>query len=733
MVSWKLLKVSIFLFIILTGVLGSVSATTWTPTEVITAGTDRLIALQNANGSWDWDVPDKTAPTTTTYLNIAGVTAEGVLDAYKVTGDVKYLDAAKKTGDYIILEINKLSDARHFNAFNMVFLKDLAEVSGDTIYSDFVTKKMNDLFTKVTNHTYGVISTDGVDGLTAEELVAAEDVIRGTAMDGIKSWDLYHFVELAKYVGNNVYATQIANGIKSQIENASYNDSISNFELGLAAGIIALKEVELSYNPSLERLIAKQNLDGSFGTISDGQVQATSYSLIALTFSGNKNNLGLSYLRNKFRYNELNGWKESDGKEYAEVNSEAIQAIFNYDVTSPTMTVTGFTADSLTMSGDKLNGFVLNTNNNSTKEYLIQFADGTSSSEFLSDEYFGLKLISSTVSVNDLKEYYTARNVPEPFLTYLKDAVDGTNPFVYIKGNTIRLIDAARHDILGTDTDMAIPGDYPLGTYVVSGKIYDLAGNEVIVIYKLIVARKISNEDGTKSVTLPKMNLSSDDTSSIQVEIPEGLVVTGNSSWTGILNAPSLKEITYVTPIASKGKNINSTGSVIELGVSNMKLTFNKAVRILIPGQAGKLVGYSVSGTDFTPITTICADDTQTTNNLLSTGKDCKLNVGSDLIIWTKHFTTFVTYTETPIIHEHNRNNDEYRYIESTGEVIVTESKVIKLSTHPSDNFFTGLSKFLTGAVTGIGNFVSSGAVIMSLLTLLIAVVGLTVIVKLRK
>lgn len=76
----------------------------------ITGAADRLILLQDNNGlpsvkgnpsgavdgSWDWDVTNKTGPTNTTYLNIAGVTGHCLLDALKNTSDSKYLDAAKK-------------------------------------------------------------------------------------------------------------------------------------------------------------------------------------------------------------------------------------------------------------------------------------------------------------------------------------------------------------------------------------------------------------------------------------------------------------------------------------------------------------------------------------------------------------------------------------------------------------------------------------------------------------
>lgn len=45
----------------------------------------------------------------------------------------------------------------------------------------------------------------------------------------------------------------------------------------------------------------------------------------------------------------------------------------------------------------------------------------------------------------------------------------------------------------------------------------------------------------------------------------------------------------------------------------------------------------------------LSADDQSTVDSTLADGQDGYLNVGSDLVIWTKHFTQFVTYTEAPI------------------------------------------------------------------------------------
>jgi hypothetical protein len=299
---------------------------------IIKEGADRLLTLQNANGSWDWIVTNATGPTGTTYLNIAGVTGEGLIDAYNFTGQVKYRDAAKKTGDFIITELDKLPEAKHFNAFNMVFLKDLAEASGDITYSNYVTKKMNDLLTKVTYHTNGVISTDSIAGLTADELVVAEEIIRGTAIQGIKLWDLYHFVQLAKEEGNNAYATGVANGIENYLKQAGYNDTIGYYELGLAAGVMGLKNAGMDYSSYLEKLLARQNAsNGSFGE----NPQPTAYALMALDAANSTDakKLAALYLKDTFGYNNIDGWlNDASGSapyEISEVTSEAAQALYD--------------------------------------------------------------------------------------------------------------------------------------------------------------------------------------------------------------------------------------------------------------------------------------------------------------------------------------------------------------------------------------------------------------------
>jgi len=145
------------------------------------------------------------------------------------------------------------------------------------------------------------------------------------------------------------------------------------------------------------------------------------------------------------------------------------------------------------------------------------------------------------------------------------------------------------------------------------------------------------NDDGDGDI--PKITINSDDA---EVDIPT-TKVTGPSGWNGIIAAPT---VTTVTLPDISGETL-TTSAAIEIGYSSDKLSFDNAVRILLPGQAGKRAGYSRPGTAFTEITSICSSDSQAAGDALGADGECKIDVGLDLVIWTKHFTKFVAYTQT--------------------------------------------------------------------------------------
>ncbi len=127
------------------------------------------------------------------------------------------------------------------------------------------------------------------------------------------------------------------------------------------------------------------------------------------------------------------------------------------------------------------------------------------------------------------------------------------------------------------------------------------------------------------------------------IEIPASTITSADNTWNGILMAP---KVTTVSLPVTSGQT-KSLSSAIEIGFSGAKLTFNKAVKITMPGQAGKRVGYTRAGEDFTEITNTCSVSDQSADGTLAADSECKIDSGSDLVIWTKHFTTFATYTQT--------------------------------------------------------------------------------------
>lgn len=142
----------------------------------------------------------------------------------------------------------------------------------------------------------------------------------------------------------------------------------------------------------------------------------------------------------------------------------------------------------------------------------------------------------------------------------------------------------------------------------------------------------------------------------INVAIPANTEIKANvPDWNGVINAPQIKQNSSVSVLADDGE-IADKVFVIEIGYGDTKLVFNKAIRIVFRNQAGKDAGYSREGV-FKKINKICLSDDQDTGDSLPDGEDCKINVGADLIIWTKHFTNFVTYSQTAIPPAVKTNN----------------------------------------------------------------------------
>ncbi|HEY1060106.1 MAG TPA: cadherin-like beta sandwich domain-containing protein [Daejeonella sp.] len=127
------------------------------------------------------------------------------------------------------------------------------------------------------------------------------------------------------------------------------------------------------------------------------------------------------------------------------------------------------------------------------------------------------------------------------------------------------------------------------------------------------------------------------------VQIPAGTVVTGsNSTWNGVIYAPAVSS--YDLPVVPG--EVTTVGLIIEVGSETNSLSFSKGVRLLLPGQSGMRVA-RVHGLVYTEITAVGSSDTQAAGDALPAEGAFKINVGADLVIWTKAFSRFITFTQT--------------------------------------------------------------------------------------
>lgn len=129
---------------------------------------------------------------------------------------------------------------------------------------------------------------------------------------------------------------------------------------------------------------------------------------------------------------------------------------------------------------------------------------------------------------------------------------------------------------------------------------------------------------------------------------PNVKIINSPLGWDGKIEPPTFQDTAGIKiPIAHDGTA--TVFAVLDIGSMQYTLSLNKPVRLLIPKQAGKSAGYFLDD-DFFNITTTCDEDNQEAVDIqLEANEECKMNVNSDLIIWTKHFNRFVIFEETKL------------------------------------------------------------------------------------
>ncbi|OXM86724.1 endo-1,4-beta-xylanase [Paenibacillus rigui] len=180
----------------------------------------------------------------------------------------------------------------------------------------------------------------------------------------------------------------------------------------------------------------------------------------------------------------------------------------------------------------------------------------------------------------------------------------------------------------------------------IDAPVLRLPGNDPV---QITVPKEVTNAaiqftpdlSGTAAkVTLPSIVVHSNTSLGVvDMTIPANTQLTAPSSWNGLMELPKVQSSSTVS--VANGTVL----AVIQVGSPGVPFTFDKAVRLVFPGQAGKSVGVVSNGTIVPIAGTISADSQSAAEREIPAGGDAKLSVGNDLIVWTKHFTQFVIYT----------------------------------------------------------------------------------------
>jgi len=146
-----------------------------------------------------------------------------------------------------------------------------------------------------------------------------------------------------------------------------------------------------------------------------------------------------------------------------------------------------------------------------------------------------------------------------------------------------------------------------------------------------------------KNVTiLNDLSLITVQTYNYSVNLPANTIIYGASTWNGKLLFP----VVAIGGVASGGTYTISGGTVdLVIQVSNDDLNFSSPVKVILGGMAGKNAAYAQTGIyTLTDIPTVCNSAVNPTNIDATTTKECYINSGSDLLIWTYHFSAFGAY-----------------------------------------------------------------------------------------
>ncbi|MGQ9544894.1 MAG: right-handed parallel beta-helix repeat-containing protein, partial [Candidatus Bathycorpusculaceae bacterium] len=284
---------------------------------------DRLVALQSSTDyGWDWIVTDLTSHSSNpSATNIYGVTALELLDVYKLTSNTTYFNAAKAVADYLV----SLGSEKYHMQFDLEFLIEFAEVSGNTSYKDFASAVWIWIKANMPQFENGTA------------LYNWYYTTRYPGSHGGTVWGTGDWAIAALELGDTDWATDMANVIADNYTKILTEPDPYEFQyVGWGKALLAFQAVNpTAYADEIADIVDILASDSTFGQKADGSfsgwVQDEAYVTMGLVSVGETEmaNKSAVWLIDNQGYDTIvGGWKLLDENEYSEVTSEAGQAIF---------------------------------------------------------------------------------------------------------------------------------------------------------------------------------------------------------------------------------------------------------------------------------------------------------------------------------------------------------------------------------------------------------------------
>lgn len=201
-------------------------------------GGDRLVALQNNDGGWDWPLDDG-VPTNASPRNTAAPIAMGLLAAYAQTGSATYLDAALDAGALL------RDNSPPHSTGNGIFMDALSQVTGDSQYANDVRTEFYD---ELANGSYLRDGTSYDAAGYAQSILAARtgQSYNGVSYHNLATWDIALAAVGAHRLGANT--APFVSVLQTAIEGMEGDDYFD--VIGLAGGVWALAEIGVDFDPT---------------------------------------------------------------------------------------------------------------------------------------------------------------------------------------------------------------------------------------------------------------------------------------------------------------------------------------------------------------------------------------------------------------------------------------------------------------------------------------------------